>query len=195
MKKKKLIFLSPLALLLTGCDTSVIEKNLSPDTFLGKLIPNWLSFVCQLGALIVLIVVVILLAYKPVKRIVKTRQDHIENEIKEAEESKMKWKENELLSEEKVLKSSRTAQELISEAKVEAQKEKDKILEEATKEVEQMKIKAKKDIKKMEEEAKDDIRKEIVSVALDASKEVLQREVTSKDNSRLIDDFIKEVEK
>lgn len=51
------------------------------------------------------------------------------------------------------------------------------------KEIEQEKIKA-----------KEEIRKEIVNVALDASKAILEREVTKSDNDKIVDDFIKEVE-
>ena len=47
----------------------------------------------------------------------------------------------------------------------------------------------------MEIEAQEQIKKEIVSVALDASKELLGREVSSKDNVRLVEDFIEEVKK
>lgn len=195
MNKKRLLFLTPLAILLTGCDTSKIEESLSSDVFLSKLIPNWISFVTQLGALIVLIIVVFILAYKPVKKIIKTRQDYIENNIKDSEESKAKWKENELKSQETVLASNRTAQEILNDAKIEAQKEKEKILEEASLEVEKMKNTARDDIEKMELEAQEEIRKEIVSVALDASKEVLSREVNSKDNARLVEQFIEEVKK
>jgi len=195
MKLKKIFFLSLLIPFLTGCDTSKIEENLSSDNFLSKLVPNWLSFVTQLAALVVLIVVVLVFAYKPVKKIIKTRQDYIENEIKEAENSKTKWKENELISQEAVIKSNRTASEILDNAKKEAAKQKEIMLLEAADEVERMKSNAKEDIKRMEKEAEEDIRKEIVSVALDASSEILGREVNSKDNSKLVEDFIKEVKK
>ena len=47
----------------------------------------------------------------------------------------------------------------------------------------------------MEEEAQESIRREMVDIALDASKELLGREVNSSDNSRLIEEFIEEVKK
>ena len=58
-----------------------------------------------------------------------------------------------------------------------------------------MKAEAENDIARMELEAQDKIRKEIVSVALDASKELLGREVSSKDNNRLLEEFIEDVKK
>ena len=193
MRKKKLLFLLPLASLLTSCSGE--ELGLTSESFTSKLIPNWPSFVTQLSALVVLIIVVIVFAYKPVKKILKKRQDHIEENIKEAEKSKLVWQENELKSKETVLASERTAADIVAEAKKAAEKEKAAILETTQLEVNKMKSDAENDIARMEIEAQEQIKKEIVSVALDASKELLGREVSSKDNVRLVEDFIEEVKK
>ena len=187
---KKIIFLLPVLFMLTGCQVDIKSSD-----FTSKLIPNWVSFVTQVGALIVLITVVILFAYKPVKKIITARQDHIEAEIKEAEESKVVWQENKKQSEEMVLASTRTAADIVAEAKSNAEIERNKILEQAALDVEKMKKDAENDIARMEVEAQEKIRKEMVSVALDASKELLRREVTSEDNTRLIEEFIEEVKK
>ncbi len=193
MRKRKILFLLPLASLLTSCSGE--ELGLTSESFTSKLIPNWPSFVTQLAALVVLIIVVIVFAYKPVKKILKKRQDHIEENIKEAEKSKLVWQENELKSKETVLASERTAADIVAEAKKAAEKEKAAILETTQLEVNKMKSDAENDIARMEIEAQEQIKKEIVSVALDASKELLGREVSSKDNVRLVEDFIEEVKK
>ena len=185
-----MLFLLPLSLCLTSCDI-----NITSDDFTSKIIPNWPSFVAQLGALIVLIIVVIIFAYKPVKKIINKRQDYIENNIKEAEESKAKWQENELKSQETVLASQRTAADIVAEAKVDAQKERAAILEQAKQEAVQMKLDAENDIARMESEAQEQIKKEIVNVALDASRELLGREVSSKDNDRLLNEFVENLKK
>ena len=190
MKKRKLVFLLPLVVMLTGCNI-----NISSDDFTSKLIPNWPSFVAQLGALLVLIFVVIFFAYKPVKKILNKRQDYIEQNIKDAEQAKATWQENETKSQATVLASKKEAAGIVADAKLEAEKEKAKILDDAAKEVEKMKQDAENDIARMEEEAQEAIRKEMVDIALDASKELLGREVNSSDNSRLIEEFIEEVKK
>ena len=192
MKKRKLLFLLPVAALLTSCSGE--ELGLTSESFVNKLIPNWPSFVTQLGALIVLITVVIIFAYKPVKKILKKRQDYIDENIKEAEKSKATWQENELKSKETVLASERTAADIVAEAKVDAQKERQVILDNTQEEVNRMKRDAENDIARMEVEAQESIRKEIVNVALDASKELLGREVSSKDNDRLLKEFIEELD-
>lgn len=191
MKKRKLVFFLPLLALLTSCDAESL--GLTDKAFMDKLFPNWVSFVTQLAALIVLITVVVIFAYKPVKKILKKRQDHIESNIKEAEQSKAIWKENELKSKETVLASERTAADIVADAKLVAQKEREQILANTQEEVKKMKQDAENDITRMETEAQEEIKKEIVSVALDASKELLGREVSSKDNDRLLNEFIEEI--
>ena len=186
--KKKLLLLLTSSILLTSCDI-----DLKAEDFTSKLIPNWISFVAQLGALIVLITVVIIFAYKPVKKIIKKRQDYIETNIREAEQSKATWQENELKSKEAVLASNKTAAEIISQAKVDALKEREEIIKQTELDVLKMKQDAEEDIVRMESDAQEAIRKEIVSVALDASKELLGREVSSKDNERLLEEFIEDV--
>ena len=190
MKNKKLMFLLPLTLLLSACDI-----NITSSDYTSKLIPNWVSFVTQLGALIVLILVVIYFAYKPVKKILKARQDYVEKNIEDAENNKAKWEENKLKSETMVLESSREAADIVAEAKLNAEKERNLILEQTAKEVEKMKKDAEEDIKRMEKEAEEEIKEEMVSIALEAAKELLSREVNSKDNTRLVSEFIDQVKK
>ena len=58
-----------------------------------------------------------------------------------------------------------------------------------------MKADAEQDIIRSREEALDEIHDEIVSVALSATSEVLKREINEKDNARIVDDFIKDMDK
>ena len=83
----------------------------------------------------------------------------------------------------------------VAEAKANAEVERNKILTQTALDVEKMKQEAENDIARMELEAQDRIKKEMVVVALDASKELLGREVTSEDNTRLLEEFIEDVKK
>lgn len=194
MKKRKFIFLCPILFLLTGC-SEAIREELNAEAFTSKLIPSWTSFVVQLAALVILILIVIIFAYKPIKKIIKKRQDYIENNIKESEKSKAVWQENELKSKETVLASTRTAADIVAEAKSNAEIERKQILDQAALDVDKMKKDAENDIVRMELEAQDKIKKEMVSVALDASSELLGREVSSEDNNRLLEEFIEDIKK
>ena len=77
-----MIQLSRLLVALASEESSV---PIDDQSFINKLIPNWTSFVAQLGALIVMIIVVILIGYKPIKKMLKKRQDYVESSIRDAE--------------------------------------------------------------------------------------------------------------
>ena len=64
------------------------------------------------------------------------------------------------------------------------------MVEQTRKEVEQMKLQAEEDIKRSQQDALEAIHDEMVAVALDASAEILKREVNEKDNKRLAEEFV-----
>lgn len=165
------------------------------DYITENLIPNWVSFVCQLGALIVMIIVIFFVAYKPVKKMLKKRSDHIEEEIRQAEEAKALALKNASQSEEAVIASKKQAAEILANAKVQAEDNSRAMIEETQAEINKMRSLAEEDIARSKEDAKEEIRQEMVSVALAASEEVLKREVNQKDNARLVENFIKDMDK
>ena len=165
------------------------------DYIRENLIPNWVSFVCQLGALIVMILVIFFVAYKPVRKMLQKRADYVEENIRQAEEAKAEALKNASQSEETIIASKKEAANIIAEAKLTADNNSRAMLEETRLEINKMKSLAEEDIARSKEEAKEEIRQEMVSVALAASEEVLKREVNEKDNARIVKDFIKEMDK
>lgn len=165
------------------------------DYIRENLIPNWVSFVCQLGALIVMILVVFFVAYKPVRKMLKKRSDYIEDNIRQAEEAKAEALKNASQSEETIIASKKEAASIIAQAKETAEDNKRAMIEETQLEISKMKSLAEEDIARSKEEAKEEIRQEMVSVALAASEEVLKREVNEKDNARIVENFIKDMDK
>ena len=159
-------------------------------TISEKLIPNWISFVIQFLSFLILLTVVFVFAYKPVKKILKKRADFVENEIKEARENNLIAQKNVEEAKEMVATSKVQASAIIKNAEQQGHEQYDAIIEQAKTDVEEMKKDAQKDIERAKEEAIQDIRNEMVSVALSASEEILKREVDNKDNKRLAEDFI-----
>lgn len=165
------------------------------ESFLEKIIPNIWAFLVQFLALVVLIILFFVLAYKPVRNIIKKRQDHIEGQINQAEktnlESQQKLNEANLT----LSTSKKDALKIIDDAKEDALKQKDLIIKQTNEEINNLKTKAQEDIKREKERARDEINKTIIDVALSASKEVLKREINEDDNQKLIDEFINNIDK
>ena len=185
----KILLLTMSVFSLSGCSELINAEEIK-----NKLIPNLGSFLTQLSALIVLIIVVIVFGYKPIKKMVNKRQEYIANEIKEAKEKNQEASNNLAQSNETVLANRRMASEIIDNAKIEAENQKQEILRSAEIEVADMKKRAERDIKQSEEDAKEAIRQKMVEIALDASSELLKRNVNDKDNEKLVDEFIKEID-
>ena len=155
-----------------------------------KLVPNLLSFVIQFLSFVILLVVVFVFAYKPVKKILKKRADYVENEISQAHENNLVAQKSIDEAKEMVASSKVQASEIIQNAEKQGQEKYDALMLQAKSDVEEMKKDAQKDIERAKEEAIEDIHNEMVKVALSASEEILKREVDSKDNKRLAEDFI-----
>ena len=82
---------------------------------------------------------------------------------------------------------------LKEEAENQALELRKEILLKAEEEAQAKKDKALRDIEKQKLEAKEDIHREIVGVALLAAQKIVEREIDEKDNTRLVEDFIKDV--
>lgn len=189
---KKASRFSPLicsALFLSGCG------DISKDDFVSRLFPNVWDALATFLAFIVLLLIAFYLAYKPVKNLLKKRGDYVETKIKNADEKEKQANTKLLEAEQKVKDSNLEAIDIIEKAKEDALKEKERIAEEA-KQVRLNEVeKTKQQIAQEVEASKDEIHKEIVNVALDASSKILSREVSEKDNEKLIDDFLKDLDK
>ena len=159
-------------------------------TISEKLVPNLLSFVVQFIAFIILLVVVFVFAYKPVKKILKKRADFVETEISQARENNLVAQKSIEEAKETLAESKVQASTIIKNAEKQGQEKYDALIEQAKSDVQEMKNDAQKDIERAKEEAIQDIHNEMVKVALSASEEILKREVDNKDNKRLAEDFI-----
>ncbi|MEA5061192.1 MAG: F0F1 ATP synthase subunit B [Erysipelotrichaceae bacterium] len=167
----------------------------SPEEFMQKIIPNLWAFLIQLLALLIMIIIFFIFAYKPVRKILNKRKDHIESQISEAEKKNELASKTQFEANNNLLESRKKADQIVTEAKEIAKTESRKIIDSTNLEVTKIKQAADEDIASKKEAAKDDIRKEIINVALDASKEIIQREVSEDDNRKLVDDFLKEMDK
>lgn len=187
--KLSLLLLAPIVI--TGCDGKPFEQ----EDFLHYLFPNPWDALAIFLAFIVLLLVVFYFAYKPVKKLIKDRKDYVEGKIKNAEERETVAAKKVEEAEKEIVESRQKAIEIVEKAKLDASKERDEIKAQAKLDADKEVERARQEIAQEIEASKDEIHREIVSVALDASSKVLEREVNKKDNEKLIDDFINELDK
>jgi F-type H+-transporting ATPase subunit b len=169
------------------------DAPFTAQDFLDKLFPNFWSFLIQFLALIVLFVAVYFIAYKPLSKLVKARKDYVEHNLRDSEQAKKiaEAKAAEVAS--TIASSKIEANQIVEVAKAKAKVEAAAIAEDAATKAMAKQAEADVAIKQAEEKSRQAIHDEIVNVALDASKQVLGREVSAEDNSKLVSGFVDEV--
>lgn len=177
------------SVLLTSCNGAPVDQ----DSMIKKLFGSWQSLLIQLGATLIMILVVAKFLMNPVREILQKRQDYVLNQVTTAEKIKKDAEDKEKEVNDRIASLNVEASHIIDEAKKSAET----IKEKAYKEIEEEKVVQQQNLQKQleqeKENAREEIRKEILDVALKASEVVLQREVNIKDNQIIVENFIKEV--
>lgn len=170
------------------------DTPFTPEDFLNKLFPNFWSWLINFLALIVLFVVVYFIAYKPVKKFIKARKDYVDHNIHDSEQAKAISERKAKEAEESISSAHAEADSIIKKAKADASIKAGEVMAEANSTIAKKRKDADEAIKLEEEKSKKAISDEIVNIAMDASQKVLGRSVTSDDNKRLVNDFVKDVQ-
>lgn len=144
--------------------------------------------------LLILIIALRFLLYKPVKRMIENHKAKLndvfeQNKKLNAEASAMKEKYDAMLEEAK--------QEVVrvsEQAAKNAQQKTDETIEEAKRQAKNILENAKKEAISEKERLKSDFRDTVSRLAVDIAEKVLQREISEKDNKKIIDDCLKQWE-
>lgn len=196
MKKKNILF-SFLSIgtltLLTSCDNEKIAERI--ETTVNNMLPNLYVTLMQLLLFIVTVVIFILLAYKPLKKKLKQRQDFINKNIEDSIDKNKKADENIKRSQEVILESQKKAVDIIQDAQMTAEYNLSRAQKELQVTIENQKNQAHKDIEAEREKMLKEAQNQIIESAIDTSKEILKREVKLEDHKKFVDDFIKELDK
>ena len=174
---------------LTSCEGAPVDQ----ETIVNKLFGSWQSLLIQLGATLIMILIVSKFLMQPVREILQKRQDYVVNQVLKAEQIKEEAENKEKEVKQKIASLNVEASTILDEARKNAELIKDKALKEIEEEKEIQHQNLLKQLEQEKENAKEEIRKEILDVALKATEVVLQREVNSKDNQSIVENFIKEV--
>ncbi|AWX42688.1 ATP synthase B chain [Metamycoplasma cloacale] len=151
---------------------------------------NWPYFVFSLLTLGVVVLMITLLVYKPLKKMLKKRKEFIQNNIDES----IKAKEDALKIREeidgKIIQATNHATEILNNARSESEKIVTIGANEANKKAELILEQANVMIAKRNEEFEKEQRKIIMESAVEIAKKILKREIKDKDNLKMIDEVL-----
>ena len=153
---------------------------------LGTIIPTWLN-------LLILFLVLKHFLFKPVNKVLESRKQEVENTYKEADEAKENAKALEAEYSTKLEGAKAESAEIVREATKKAQSRSDEIIADAKNEAKALVDNAHDQIEREKKIAVNQIKDEITDIALGAAAKVVEKEVSSSDNERLIESFIDSV--
>ncbi len=155
------------------------------------LFPTWTTVLATVLALIILLTVLTLFVYKPVKKAFQSRKNYIQNNIDESERMNIEASSDREQANEELMRAQLEANEIISSARVKAEAVKAKKVAAAKDEVKTLVHDAKKDIAHQQEKFEQDSKEAIITVALEAASKVVEKEVDNKVNRKIISDYVK----
>ena len=150
------------------------------------------DIIFQLVAFILLMLLLRIFAWGPLMGVMKQREEHIANEIDQAE--KRRQEAEKLLEEQReLLKQSRQeAQTILENARKLAEEQKEQIVASARAEAERVKEAAKQEIEREKEQAVAAIREQLASMSVMIASKVIEKELSVADQEKLINEYIKE---
>lgn len=160
----------------------------------ARIFPSLSGLLTQLIATLFLFLIVKKYLWKPAMKFLEARKDHIAKTVTDADEKLKLATQQQIEAEQKVKDAYKEAWTIIDEAKVNALNQRDEIVQKAEVEAKIKREQADRDIEAEKTRAQKQVRTEIIEVALAAATQVIEREVTTKDNLRLVEDFVKEVD-
>ena len=180
-------------LLLSSCDTNEIGDRIKTTVF--DMLPNlWVTLI-QLTIFILVVILFMIFAYKPLKKKLNERSEYIEKNIKDSENAKKEAQEALNKANEIILNSQKEAGEIVQNAQFTAQEKVATVEKELATNIEHQKELAHIEIQNKRKKMLEDSKTEIVDTAFKASEQILKREVKKDDHDKFVDEFIEEMSK
>lgn len=153
------------------------------------------TLIAQILNFLILVVILRLVAYKPVARMLQQRSDKIQGDLDKAESDRKEAEATLVQYRQKLSDANVKAQEIVDKAEKVARDEHDAAVEATKREIEIMKKNAEEDIQRDRERIAAQLRGEVVSLSLAAAGKLISKNIDNKENERLINDFINQLDK
>jgi F-type H+-transporting ATPase subunit b len=147
----------------------------------------------QLVVFIILMAIVAKLAIRPVLEMMKKRQNHIDQQLDDAEKNQKEAKDLLEKQREELKKTREEAHLIIESEKKRAEAQAQEIMSQAKVRADRMLEEAREEINTEKEKAIASLRDEVAQLSMMLASKVLEREVSAADHEKEIDAFIKQV--
>ena len=131
--------------------------------------------------------------FKPVNKMIDDRQKEIDELFAEAEDAKKMAENMRADYDRKLAEAKESSAKSISEASHEANRRSDEIIRQARLDADALRQKADADIALERKKALNDVKGDISRIAMDIAEKVVERELNTDDQERLIDGFLRDL--
>ena len=131
--------------------------------------------------------------FKPVKKMIDSRQEEIDNLYSDAEQSREQAAELKVEYEEKMANAKEESEEILKNAVRRAQLKEEEILEEARAEAKRTLDRAEEQVELEKKRALNEVKNEVSAMAIDIASAVLERDISKDEHEALIDSFIEKI--
>ena len=153
------------------------------------------TIIAQILNFLILVVLLRAVAYKPVARLLQQRSDKIKGDLDKAEADRKAAEQTLEQYKVQLADAHKKAQDIVDKATVTARQEHDAAVAETRKEIERMKQTAQAEIENERNRAFDEMKSQIVSLSLAAAGKVVTKNLDTKENDKLVNDFISKLDK
>lgn len=153
------------------------------------------TMVAQVLNFLILAAILRALAYKPVARMLQQRSDKIKETIEKADADKRAAEDTLKQYKSQLADAQRRAQEIVDKAEITARQEREALVAETKREIDRMKQNAQAEIENERNRAFEQMKAEIVSLSLAAAEKIVAKNLSSRENDKLVNDFISGLDK
>ena len=148
------------------------------------------TIIAQVLNFLILVAILRALAYEPVAKMLKQRSDKIQDSLDKAAADRKAAEQTLAQYKNQLADANRRAQEIFDRAELTARQERDALVAETKREIERMKQNAQAEIQNERNRAFEEMKAEIVTLSLQAAEKIVAKNLSSKENDKLVDDFI-----
>ncbi len=152
-------------------------------------------FIWTIITFVVLFLILAKFAWKPLLNALKEREDQIKLALQNAAQAKEELGKLTLKSEAITNKAREEANVILSEARGTSEKIRQDMLSKATEEANKIRIDEETKIKVEKDRAIDEIKTKVVDLTISISEKIIKKNLSSKENQKLIEDSLKGLEK
>lgn len=148
------------------------------------------TIIAQVVNFLILVAILRALAYEPVAKMLKQRSDKIQNSLDQAAADRKAAEQTLEQYKSQLADANKRAQEIVDRAELTARQEREALVAETKREIERMKANAQAEIQNERNRAFEEMKAEIVTLSLQAAEKIVAKNLSSKENDKLVNDFI-----